>query len=329
MGTRIGVIGAGGWGSCLSLLFLKNNHAVTMWEAFPQYAAFLQQRRENIHFLPGVKLPEELKISSSLSEVVTTSELLVIAVPTEFFRTTLNRMKNFYQKDQSLLIATKGLERQTGLTMSEVVRQVLGEIPLAVLSGPCIARELAKGFPSAAVVASRNSKVASYFQKALSSDILRLYSCCDVRGVELGGALKNVMAIGAGVIDGLGLGVNTKAAYLTRCLKEMVEIGVLLGGQEKTFYGLSGLGDLLSTSFSPYSRNRTFGQTIVSSNKEEFFRHSRMVVEGYFTVASLYRFAVRRKLPAPITRAVYRIVYLNSSPGKELQKLMTRRLKSE
>ncbi len=328
MGASLGILGAGGWGTCLALLGHRSNHQVNLWEVFPEYAVILQQRRENIYFLPGVKLPSGLRISASLKEVVTESRFLVLAVPSQHFRRTLKKLKTVY-RGQPVLIATKGLEGQTGLTMSSVLNEIMGRIPFAVLSGPCIARELAQGFPSAAVVASARPEVARVFQKLLSSHLLRLYTTEDVKGVELGGAIKNVMAIGAGVIDGLQLGVNTKAAYLTRGLKEMVQLGVSLGGQEKTFYGLSGLGDLMTTAFSQHSRNRSFGQALVESSKEAFFQKTRMVVEGFFTVRSLYRLASRKKIEAPITRAVYRLVYLGKNPQAELKILMSRRLKPE
>ncbi|MCM8768471.1 MAG: NAD(P)-dependent glycerol-3-phosphate dehydrogenase [Candidatus Omnitrophica bacterium] len=328
MGTQIGVIGAGGWGTCLSLLALKRNHTVRLWEVFPDYAWTLQERRENILFLPGIRIPPEIMVSASLPEVVRASKYLLIAVPSRYFRHTLQRLKPLY-RNQPLLIATKGLEVQTGMTMSAVLKQLLPDSSFAVLSGPCIARELACGCPSAAVVASPDLKIASIFQKHLSSSSLRLYTTVDVRGVELGGAIKNVIAIGAGIIDGLNLGINTKAAYLTRGLKEMVRVGVALGGKEKTFYGLSGLGDLITTAFSPVSRNRSFGEALITSSQEKFFQETQMVVEGYFTVKSLLRLIRARSIDAPITQAIYRIVYLKHNPRQVLEDLMNRRLKQE
>ncbi|HDD64867.1 MAG TPA: NAD(P)-dependent glycerol-3-phosphate dehydrogenase, partial [Firmicutes bacterium] len=276
---------------------------------------------------PGIKIPSSINITSDIEKVME-SPFLIIAIPSRYFRDIIKKMKNFY-KGQPLLIGTKGLEIETGKRMSEIVEEEIGKVPLAIISGPTIAREIAKGFPAAAVVASKDKKIGENFQKILSCDNLRLYTNKDVAGVELGGALKNVIAIGAGIIDGLKLGTNTKASYITRGLKEMVRIGKILGGKEKTFWGLSGMGDLITTCFSPYSRNRSFGQAIVEVGKEEYLRKTKMAIEGIYTTKSIYKISKKMKIETPIIDAIYRIVFLNKEPKDEIKRLMRRRLKEE
>ena len=327
MGKKIGILGAGGWGTTLSILLNKKGYEVILWEVFPEYAKILREKRENIYYLPGIKIPSSINITSDIEKVME-SPFLIIAIPSRYFRDIIKKMKNFY-KGQPLLIGTKGLEIETGKRMSEIVEEEIGKVPLAIISGPTIAREIAKGFPAAAVVASKDKKVGENFQKILSCDNLRLYTNKDVAGVELGGALKNVIAIGAGIIDGLKLGTNTKASYITRGLKEMVRIGKILGGKEKTFWGLSGMGDLITTCFSPYSRNRSFGQAIVEVGKEEYLRKTKMAIEGIYTTKSIYKISKKMKIETPIIDAIYRIVFLNKEPKDEIKRLMRRRLKEE
>jgi glycerol-3-phosphate dehydrogenase (NAD(P)+) len=324
----IGVIGAGGWGTALAILLCKNGFGVALWEVFPAYERILKERRENVYYLPGIALPPEIHITSSLSYACGHAGSLIVAVPSHYLRETLKKIKPLY-RGQRILVATKGLEMSTGKGMMEVCREVLKTAPCALLSGPTIARELALGCPAAAVIASGRPAVAAYFQKILSCESFRLYTNKDVRGVELGGALKNVMAIGAGVIDGLGLGVNTKAAYMTRALREMTAAGVLLGAKEKTFRGLAGLGDLITTCFSPFSRNRSFGQALAEGRGRTFLTETRMVVEGVDTVKSLRRLARQLKVELPITEAIYAIVHRGRSPLGEIKRLMTRELKKE
>ncbi|RKY30862.1 MAG: glycerol-3-phosphate dehydrogenase [Candidatus Omnitrophota bacterium] len=327
MGKKIGILGAGGWGTTLSILLNKKGYEVILWEVFPEYAKILREKRENIYYLPGIKIPSSINITSDIEKVME-SPFLIIAIPSRYFRDIIKKMKNFY-KGQPLLIGTKGLEIETGKRMSEIVEEEIGKVPLAIISGPTIAREIAKGFPAAAVVASKDKKIGENFQKILSCDNLRLYTNKDVAGVELGGALKNVIAIGAGIIDGLKLGTNTKASYITRGLKEMVRIGKILGGKEKTFWGLSGMGDLITTCFSPYSRNRSFGQAIVEVGKEEYLRKTKMAIEGIYTTKSIYKISKKMKIETPIIDAIYRIVFLNKEPKDEIKRLMRRRLKEE
>jgi len=329
MEEKIGILGAGGWGTALSLLLQKKGYKIFLWEVFPEYAELLKKKRENINYFPGFKIPEEIFITHLIEKVLVNSEILILVVPSLYFKSTLKKIKQFYG-GQPLLIATKGLDLKTGKRMSELLEEVLGEIPFGVLSGPTIAREITHRQPAAAVVASRSLKLAEKFQKLLSCDYFRLYTNKDIIGVELGGALKNIIAIGAGIIDGLKLGTNTKASYITRGLNEMVKVGVSLGGEEKTFWGLSGIGDLITTCFSRYSRNRSFGQAIVEVGKEKYLRKTKMAIEGIPTTKSLYEMKDRIQVELPITETIYRIIYLNDKKHREeIKNLMRRKLKKE
>jgi len=328
MDEKIGILGAGGWGTTLSLLLYRKNYKVILWEFFPEYEKILKEKRENIYYLPGIKIPKGILITSSVEEVICNSDFLIITVPSQYFRNIIKKIKKFYN-GQPVLVGTKGLEIKLQKRMSVVIQEEIGKIPFGVLSGPTIARELALGNPSAAVIASYEKKIAEKFQKILSSEIFRLYTNTDVIGVELGGSLKNIIAIGAGIIDGFNLGTNTKSSYITRGLREMIKIGTYLGGKEKTFYGLSGLGDLVTTCFSKYSRNRSFGEYIVKIGKEKFFKKTKMVVEGIFVTKAIYNLTKKIKLELPITNSIYRIVYLNKNPLEEIKTLMERRLKEE
>ena len=327
MAKEIAVIGAGGWGTTISLLLVHKGHNVILWEAFPDYAEILKQKRENVEFLPGIKLPDSIAITDSI-QTIASSDLIIIAVPSQHFRETIRKLQPYY-KDQPILTATKGLELKQGKTMSTVIQEELGNISFAVLSGPTIACEIVNGSPAAAVIASYDKKTGALFQKILSSGLLRLYTNNDVRGVELAAAFKNVIAIGAGIIDGLKYGTNTKAAYLTRGMREMISVGTMLGGRAATFQGLSGLGDLMTTCFSKHSRNRSFGQSIIESGKDKYIQKTRMVIEGIPAAKSFYRITGKQKIDAPLTRSIYRIVYLNKDPLAEIKTLMNRQLKQE
>ena len=328
MGEKIGVIGSGGWGICLSILLYKKNCEVIMWEPIREHFEILEKYRESSIYFPGVKIPEGIKITNSLKETVESTNSLIITVRSAFFRTTIRKIEKLY-KGQKILIGTKGLEMETGKTVSEIIEEEGIIKKYAILSGPTIAKEIVQGFPAAAVVSSKDKDIASYFQELLSSEILRLYITDDIKGVEIGGAFKNVIAIGAGMIDGLNLGVNTKASYLTRGLNEMIRIGTLLGGKEKTFRGLSGIGDLITTSFSKYSRNRSFGEGIVKVGKDKYLKEHKTVIEGIPATAAFYKLGKKLKVELPITDAIYRIIYLGEKVENEIKNLMKRRLKEE
>jgi glycerol-3-phosphate dehydrogenase (NAD(P)+) len=324
--VKIGIIGAGGWGTSLSII-LSEKHKVYLWEKFPDYAEILVKKRENTYFLPGFKIPEEIEITSDLSEVLSFASYIIIAVPSQYFRSVVKEIKNYY-KNQPILIATKGLE-ETGLKMSDVFKEILPHACVSILSGPTIGREVAEKKPTAAVVASDNINTAKKFQKILSSKTFRIYTTNDITGVELAGLSKNVIAIGAGIVEGLGLGINTKSAYLARGIEEIKRLGAALGGKEKTFWGLAGLGDLITTSFSPYSRNRSYGEALAKNKSEEFLKNTKMVVEGIRVTKILKQLGEKNNIELPIISSIYRIIYKKTDPWKEIKKLMTRKLKNE
>jgi glycerol-3-phosphate dehydrogenase (NAD(P)+) len=324
---KIAVIGAGGWGTALAIV-LSPRHAVTLREKFPEYAQLLAASRENRDFLPGFAIPGPVRVTASLEEAMDGARCAVLAVPSPYFRETAASLKELVG-DASAVIATKGLEAGTGKRMSEVFAEETARTSCAVLSGPTIAREIAAGKPAAAIIASADLGAARDLQSLLSSENLRLYASDDVAGVEIAGAVKNAVAIGAGIVDGLDLGDNAKASFLTRGIAESAGLGVRLGAREKTFWGLAGLGDLLTTSYSSYSRNHRYGQALARGKGGEFLKGTRMVVEGVFAVRALRSMGVSLGVDLPIVNAVFRIVHEGSNPWEELKALMGRRLKDE
>lgn len=328
MGKKIGILGSGGWGISLAILLEKLNHKIYLWEPLKENYEILVQKRESVDYFKGVKIPYSVEISNSIQEVVEEVEVLIVVVRSTFFRKTISLLKNFY-KNQPVVIGTKGLEYETGKRMSEIYKELLNDDNLAVLSGPTIAREIIKGFPTAAVIASSNEAISNFLQGLISCEKFRIYTSRDIVGVEIGGSFKNVIAIGAGILDGLSLGINTKASYLTRGLNEMIKIGVFLGGEEKTFRGLSGLGDLITTSFSKYSRNRSFGEGIIKIGIEKYLKKTKMVIEGIPTAKAYYKLSKKYGIELPITNSIYRILYKKSNPENEIKKLMLRELKKE
>lgn len=328
MGEKISILGSGGWGVCLSLLLYKKNHNITLWEPLKENYKILNEKRENKIYFPGVKIPSKIKITNSIREAVSGNEFLIIAVRSSFFRKTIEKVEKYYS-GQKVLIGTKGMEVKTQKFLSEIIEEKKIIRNYGIISGPTIAREIVNNFPAAAVIASKNKNISSVFQKLLSSDVFRVYISDDMRGVEVGGSFKNVIAIGAGIIDGLKLGVNTKASYLTRGLNEMIKIGKKLGGKERTFRGLSGIGDLITTSFSKHSRNRCFGEGIVKEGKEEYLSKAKMVIEGIFATEAYYLLSQKLKVELPITSSIYRIIFSDANPMDEIKNLMKRKLKKE
>jgi len=328
MGEKIGIIGAGGWGIALSILLNRLKYKIYMWEPLKENYEILLKKRGNPAYFKGIKIPLSIEISNSIKDVISKTEILIIVVRSSFFKETVKLIKKFYN-NQPILIGTKGLDFRNCKRMSEILKEVIDTENFAVISGPTIAREIVKGYPTAAVIASYNKYIAEYFQKLISCEKFRIYTSNDVIGVETGGSFKNVIAIGAGIIDGLSLGMNTKASYLSRGLNEMIKIGKTLGGKEETFRGLSGLGDLITTSFSKYSRNRSFGEGIVKIGKDEYLKKTKMVIEGMPATKAFYKLSKKYNIELPITESIYKIIYKNTNPLNEIKKLMLRELKKE
>ncbi|MGA2774700.1 MAG: NAD(P)H-dependent glycerol-3-phosphate dehydrogenase [Candidatus Omnitrophota bacterium] len=328
---RISIIGDGGWGTTLAIALSKKGYNVTVWGAFPDYCTYVATNRINPKFLPGIRIPKDIGITHNLRNVLPGRELIILAVPSQHMREVLRKVKNApYPKDTVYLSVTKGIEIGTLKRMSEVIKSELGPVKLGVLSGPTIAHEVAKGIPTTAVVSSYDAKIRTYLQNIFMTDKFRIYTNADVIGVELGGSLKNVIAIACGISDGLGFGTNTKAGILSRGLAEISRLGRAMGANASTFSGLSGLGDLVTTCISTYSRNRFVGQRLGKGKTlKQIESHMQMVAEGVPTTKSAYALSRKYKVDMPITMEIYHVLYNNKSPLKAVRDLMTREKKDE
>ena len=328
--TRVTVIGDGGWGTTLALLLAGKGHDVRLWGAFAGYMAEMQQRRENVKFLPGVPLASELTLCSDDAEAVADADLLVAAVPTQFIRTTFQRFVPHYRRGTPIVSVAKGVENRTVMLPTQIIRDVLGRVPLAALSGPSHAEEVARGLPASVVVASRNAELAHRVRDLFLTGRFRAYSSTDLVGVQLGGATKNVIAIAAGICDGLQLGDNAKSALLTRGLAEMTRLGAALGARRDTFAGLAGMGDLITTCMSPFGRNRSVGIQIGQGKSlKDILGGMEQVAEGVRTTQSVRRLARQHGVEMPITEECYRVLFRGKNPQRGVNDLMTRRAKDE
>ncbi|HOX54544.1 MAG TPA: NAD(P)H-dependent glycerol-3-phosphate dehydrogenase, partial [Candidatus Omnitrophota bacterium] len=324
------VIGDGGWGTTLAIILHKKGYKIKLWSAFKDYAGLLDKRRINTKFLSGVKIPKGILITDSLKEAVLDADLIILAVPSQYLRNVLIKLRIYNEPGKIFLSVVKGIETSTLKRMSEVVFDVLGKVKLAVLSGPTIAYEVARYVPTTAVVASKDIKLAKEIQDILITDRFRVYTNSDVIGVELGGSLKNIIAIACGISDGLRFGTNTKAAILSRGLAEITRLGVVLGAEAKTFSGISGLGDLVTTCISPFSRNRYVGEQIGRGRKlKDILKDTEMVAEGVPTAKSAYFLSRKHKVDMPIIKEIYLVLYKNKTPIRAVDDLMLRRRKSE
>ncbi|MBF0501418.1 MAG: NAD(P)-dependent glycerol-3-phosphate dehydrogenase [Candidatus Riflebacteria bacterium] len=333
---RLSVIGAGSWGTTLAHLFCSNGHSVHLWAREPEVAEGIRERHRNPFFVSGLELSPDIFVTCDLDECLKKTDGVVFAVPSNHLRRMACELASRVSSGTGILNAAKGLEPESGKRLSEVLLEVFGVAAnsaadrIAVLSGPNLATEIASGKIGATVVASPNEDWNQTLQEALASRTFRVYRHSDRIGVELGGTLKNVFAIGAGIVDGLNLGDNAKAAYLTRCLHEMVRLGARLGGKPATFYGLSGLGDLMATAMSPLSRNHQMGLALARNRREEFQNESaRMVVEGVETARMAREWGKKLTIPLPITEEIYSVLFENKSPREAAKDLMTRSLKDE
>ena len=327
---RIAVIGDGGWGTTLAILLANKGYAVTLWGAFNNYTKILARSRLNPKFLPGIKIPKEIELTNNIKTAVAEKEIVVLAVPSQYTRQVLRKIKGSFFKKTIFLSVTKGIEIKTSDRMSKIIHEELGNVKLAVLSGPTIAQEVAKGIPTTAVAASENKKIRKVIQEVFSTQTFRVYTNSDVIGVELGGSLKNVIAIACGVSDGLGFGTNTKAAILTRGIAEISRLGKAMGAKLGTFSGISGLGDLVTTCISKQSRNRMVGELVGKGKKiKEICRHMQMVAEGVPTAKSAYALSLKYKVDMPITKEVYQLLYMHKSPRQAVKDLMARKNKEE
>ena len=328
---RVTVLGDGGWGTCLGVLLSAQGHRVTLWGAFADYVGQMRRTRENVKFLPGVKIPPEVNLTADLAEAWDGCEALVVAVPSQYLRPVLKRCSGGPWEKALTVSVVKGIDPESLQRMSQLIRSSVPVKRLAVLSGPTISYEVARGVPTTAVAASDEPAAARETQELFNTERFRIYTSDDVPGVELGGALKNVIAIASGAADGLGFGTNTKAALVTRGLAEMARLGVAMGAREKTFSGLSGLGDLITTCFSPQSRNRHVGEEIGrgKSVAEVTGGLGPMVAEGVVTAKSAHALAQKHRTEMPVCEAVYGVLYEGRPARETVRDLMLRKPKAE
>ncbi|HPE73736.1 MAG TPA: NAD(P)H-dependent glycerol-3-phosphate dehydrogenase [Candidatus Competibacter sp.] len=329
--ARVAVLGAGSWGTALALLLARNGHDVRLWGHDPEEVAPLCRERENRRYLPGVPFPARLNAGADLVEALAGVELVLVAVPSHAYGATLVRLWPLLPATAGFAWATKGLEHGSGRFLHEVTLDVLGrDRPTAVISGPSFAVEVACGLPTAVTVAAWDVAHARRVAAVLHGSNLRAYTSSDVIGVELGGAVKNVLAIAAGIADGLGFGANARAALITRGLAEMVRLGVAVGGQRETFMGLAGIGDLVLTCTDDQSRNRRFGLAIGRGDSAEAASAAiGQVVEGAATVREILRLARRHGVELPITEQVDAVLYHGQSPRRAVENLLARDPKPE
>ncbi len=330
---RLGVVGAGSWGTALANLLACKGYAIDLWVFEPEVCRQIEKQHENRVFLPGVTLSENLRPTNDLSRVVAAKDLVLVVVPSHVMRTVVGEMADRLDPATLLVTASKGIENQTHLTMNGVILDVLQGWPerqLAVVSGPSFAEEVARKAPTVVTAASTDMVTAEKVQSVFVTPYFRVYTNTDVVGVEIGGAIKNVIAIAAGVIDGLGLGLNTRAALITRGLTEIQRLGRRMGADPRTLAGIAGVGDLILTCTGDLSRNHTVGKKIGEGlSLEEILAEMRMVAEGVKTAKSVYNLSRKLGVEMPICQAMYAILYEDLPPEKAVYRLMTRDLKQE
>jgi glycerol-3-phosphate dehydrogenase (NAD(P)+) len=326
----IAVIGAGSWGTALAIQFARAGRPVNLWGRDAAQLTAMQQARSNQRYLPGAMFPDALQVSSQLSIALHGVSDVLVAAPSHALRAVLTQLKPMLPADARLCWATKGFELRTGKLPHQVAREVLGDIHMAVLSGPTFAKEVGAGLPTAMTVAASDAQYARDLAESISDDNFRAYTSTDIIGVEVGGAVKNVLAIGAAICDGLKFGANTRIALITRGLKEMTRLGVALGAQAETFMGLAGLGDLVLTCTDDQSRNRRFGLAFAAGHTlEQAQADIGQVVEGVGASIAVMQVATQHHVDMPICRQVYRMLHEGLSPRDAVKELMRRRIRSE
>lgn len=330
MEATIGVLGGGSWGTALALLLANKGHKIDLWVRDIVQCKYMREARENKKYLPNVKLPDNINVTNDIEEAVYKKNIILLAVPSHAVRETIKKFKSQLKEQPILVNAAKGIETDTLLRVSEIVKQELPSIEYTVISGPSHAEEVSRDIPTAVVAASTNRKVAEYIQEVFMTPRFRVYTNPDVIGVELGGALKNVIALGAGISDGLGYGDNTKAALMNRGIIEISRLGEKMRANKKTFAGLSGIGDLIVTCTSLHSRNRRAGIKIgQGASLEEAIKSVGMVVEGVKTTKAAYELSKKYNVKMPITEEIYGVLYEGKDVRYSVFNLMMRDKKHE
>jgi glycerol-3-phosphate dehydrogenase (NAD(P)+) len=327
---NISILGAGNWGTTLAIVAGDNGHSVLLWEFDRENYESIEKYRENRKYLPGIYLPETVTVSNNIEDIVDFTDIVLFVIPSIVLRQTALKIKNLIHKNTILVSASKGLENGTQMRMSEILKEIFPQNNVVALSGPSIANEVADKKPTAIVAASISEDAAKSVQYALSDENLRIYKSTDIVGVELGGALKNVIVIAAGILDGMGLGDNTKATLITRGLAEITRLGIKLGAKRETFAGLSGLGDLFVTATSKHSRNRYVGERIGKGMRlDDILKSMYMVAEGINTASVAKKLGDRYKISMPITTEVNNILFNDKNRKQIVIDLMKRSLKDE
>lgn len=322
--AEIGIIGAGSWGTALAVLLANNGHQITIWSAVENEVMMLKKDRE-LKNLPGVKISDSTKITGDLETGIKNKDILILAVASAYTRKTAYKMKEFIKEGQIIVNVAKGIEEQTLKVLSEVIEEELPQADVAVLSGPSHAEEVGKGIPTTCVVGAHTKKSAEYVQNIFMSPVFRVYTSPDMLGIELGAALKNVIALAAGIADGLGYGDNTKAAIITRGIKEISRLGMVMGGKSQTFSGLSGIGDLIVTCASMHSRNRRAGILIGKGyNMKEAMQEVNMVVEGVYSAKAAFELAQKYHVEMPIIEQVNEVLFKDKPAAEAVKELMLR-----
>ena len=330
--AKISVIGSGGWGIALTILLHKNGHNLTIWSFDKKEAEELKINRQNKTKLPNILLPEDIKVTNNLKEAVDNKDILVLAVPSKAIRSVSKSLKDIIKDNQIIVNVAKGLEEDTLKTMTDIIEEELKEKnpQVAVLSGPSHAEEVGKGIPTTCVVSAHNKELTLHLQNIFMNPSFRVYRSPDMIGVEIGGALKNVIALAAGIADGLNYGDNTKAALITRGIKEISSLGVAMGGEQSTFYGLTGLGDLIVTCASMHSRNRRAGILLGQGKTlDEAIKEVNMVVEGVYSAKSALMAAKKYNVEIPIIEQVNAVLFENKNAAEAVNELMIRDKKLE
>ena len=328
--AKISVLGSGSWGLALALLLHNNGHEVLLWSARPENARKLREKRENPDRLPGVRLPDEIDVLTDLERALKDVDVTVLAVASPYIRSTAHKMASFVCRDQKIVNVAKGIEEKTLKTLSEVIEEEIPQGNVAVLSGPSHAEEVSRGLPTTCVVSARKKETAEYLQGLFMSPVFRVYTTPDMLGVELGGALKNVIALAAGTADGLGYGDNTKAALITRGIAEMARLGVKMGAKLETFAGLSGIGDLIVTCASVHSRNRRAGYLMGQGyTMKQAMDEVQMVVEGVYSAKAAKALAEKYNVEMPIIMEVNKLLFENKPASEAVKDLMQREKQEE
>lgn len=327
---KIAVIGAGSWGTALALTLANKGHEVKIWDVNREHVQELRKNKENVRYLPGIKFPETLNIADTIAEAMDDARVVLFSAPAQHFRNALDNALPYLSQDMIVVNVAKGIEQKTLKRMSEIAHDKMANMKYVVLSGPSHAEEVGRALPTTVVVASTDIKLAEYVQDIFMTDSFRVYTSSDVIGVELGGALKNIIALGAGISDGMGYGDNAKAAMMTRGIAEISRLGVKLGADIHTFSGLTGIGDLIVTCTSMHSRNRRCGIMIGEGvNPQEAVERVGMVVEGMYTTEAAYELAKREGIEMPITEGIYAVINNKIDARDAVNMLMTRDKKSE